>query len=68
MNSGAKPKNEEFDVEVDYESVASAAPPPRPPAAPRLVLEIPAEYAWGVDYHTNRPGVRVLCWPKEDRR
>ena len=67
MSTGASPKIEEFDIEVDYESAAIVAPP-APPAAPRLVILIPEEYHWGVDHHTNRPGVRILAWPKGGRR
>lgn len=59
MNTGASPKIiEEFDISLEDGS-ASAVVPPEPPAAPRLVLQVPREYTWRVKTCSDTPGTTI---------
>jgi hypothetical protein len=63
VNSGAAPKIEEFDINLEDEA-ASMPVSPEPPAAPRLVVLVPREYTWKVDRDSNRPGTAIAFFLK----
>jgi len=67
VNSGASPKIEEFDINLEDGS-ASMPVSPEPLAAPRLVLLVPREYTWKVDLDSNRPGTAIAFFLKGGRQ
>lgn len=64
MIIGAISKIEEFEISVEDGS-ASLMDPPAPPAAPKLVVLVPKEYEWKLDFESNHPGLRIECWRKD---
>ena len=66
MNIGTISKTEEFDISIEDGSEAMFVPPV-PPAAPKLVVLVPKEYEWNLDFESNHPGLRIECWRKDGR-
>jgi hypothetical protein len=64
MSIGASTKIEELEISVEDGSGA-LLDPPAPPAAPKLVVLVPREYEWKLDFESNHPGLRIECWRKD---
>ena len=64
MSIGAISKIEEFEISVEDGSETLLVPP-APPAAPKLVVLVPQEYEWKLDFESNHPGLRIECWRKD---
>jgi hypothetical protein len=64
MSIGASSKIEEFEISVEDGSEGLLVPP-SPPAAPKLVVLVPREYEWKLDFESNHPGLRIECWRKD---
>jgi len=67
VNSGAAPKIEEFEINLEDGSASTPASS-EPPTAPRLVLLVPREYTWKVDLDSNRPGTAIAFFLKGGRQ